>query len=298
MTGDLNGVTNSFTFELVLKTPCDLSSFVSITTEAKPVDVSYIITSFTEAAPYSLPLPNPIVVTTPFQHDWCGPVDLKVYFQDNQEVDGPVTITPFFEVLRYDEVTNSLDIFSTNPELIGIHSIKLVYTLRDYNVISFTDYFTIDFLDPCEEPGYSFVDTTAQSDTPIFTYSGSDESYDISVLFVARPSFCALTYSSCTLETAGVADLCTINVNSFDSVTGILTLNTLDVVAFPIGLYQFTFEASIESALTVTGSETYSIEFQDPCLFQDSLTLPTGGPFIYEYILSDDTATVIDMMVS
>ena len=80
--------------------------------------------------------------------------------------------------------------------------------------------------------------------------------------------------------------------------TGILTLNTLDTVAFPIGLYQFTFEASIGSGPTVTGAETYSIDFQDPCLFQDSLTLPTGGPFIYEYILSDDTATVIDKMVS
>ena len=80
MTGDVNGVTNSFTFDLVLKTPCDLTSFVSITTEPMPVGASYIITSFSDTAPYSLPLPDPTVVTTPFQHDWCGPVDLKVYF--------------------------------------------------------------------------------------------------------------------------------------------------------------------------------------------------------------------------
>ena len=103
-----------------------------------------------------------------------------------------MAITPSFEVLSYDEVTNSLEIFSTNPDLVGTHSIKLVYTLRDYSVINLTDSFTIDFLDPCEEPGYSFVDTTAQSDLPIFTYSGTDESYDISVLFTARPSFCVL----------------------------------------------------------------------------------------------------------
>ena len=76
--------------------------------------------------------------------------------------------------------------------------------------------------------------------------------------------------------------------------TGILTINTIDTIAFPIDLYQFTFGASIGAGPTVTSTETYSIDFQDPCLFQDSLTLPTGGPFVYEYILSDDTATIID----
>ena len=134
-------------------------------------------------------------------------------------------------------MTNSLQIFSTNPDLIGTHSIKLDYTLRDYNVISTTDFFTITFLDPCEETGYAFIDTIAQSDSPIFTYSGSDESYDISVLFTPRPPFCQLSYPSCTLDTAGVADLCTVNANSYDPVTGILTLNTVDTISFPKGIY-------------------------------------------------------------
>ena len=151
-------------------------------------------------------------------------------------------------------------------------------------------------MDPCEEPGYAFVDTIVQSDVPIFTFTGSDESYDISVLFTPRPPFCQLSYSSCTLDTPGVTDLCTVNADSYDPATGILTLNTMDKIAYPIGLYQFTFGASIGAGATASGSETYTIDFKDPCLYQDSLDVPTGGP--YEYILSDATATVIDQMVS
>ena len=122
-------------------------------------------------------------------------------------------------------------------------------------------------MDPCEETGYAFVDTILQSDAPIFTYSGSDESYDISVLFTPRPLFCQLSYPSCTLDTTGVVDLCIMNANSYDSATGILTINTLDTTAFPIGLYQFTFGASIGSGPSTTGSETYMIDFKDPCLY-------------------------------
>ena len=66
MTGDVNGVTNSFSFDLVLKTPCDLPSFVSIATEPMPVGATYIVTSFTDAAPFSLPLPSFTQETVPF----------------------------------------------------------------------------------------------------------------------------------------------------------------------------------------------------------------------------------------
>lgn len=67
--------------------------------------------------------------------------------------------------------------------MIGTHSIKLVYALRDYSVITRTEFFTITFLDPCELPGHAFIDTLAQSQQATFLYLGTDEIFDVSVLF-------------------------------------------------------------------------------------------------------------------
>ena len=44
-------------------------------------------------------------------------------------------MSPPLEVLNHDVANNNLDIFATDPGLIGPHSIGLTYTLRDYPAI-------------------------------------------------------------------------------------------------------------------------------------------------------------------
>lgn len=80
VTGGVNGATNSFQFELDLMTSCDREAFVSIAIGALPVDPEYIITDFSESNPYRLSLPRGTADTLPFRHDWCGEVDLQVFF--------------------------------------------------------------------------------------------------------------------------------------------------------------------------------------------------------------------------
>ena len=90
-------------------------------------------------------------------------------------------------------------------------------------------------------------------------------------------------------------DLCTFLVNSFDPDIGSLYIKTTDTATFPIGNYQFEFSASLVDQPSVTSTEIYTIEFQDPCLHQTGLTLPAGGPFAYEYTITDDPMPIAQM---
>ena len=82
-------------------------------------------------------------------------------------------------------------------------------------------------------------------------------------------------------------NLCSHVINSFDTEKGELVLNTIDTATFPLGIYEFEFSASLIKNPDITSRETYLIEFQDPCLHQTELQLPTGGPFVYEYTITD-----------
>ena len=71
------------------------------------------------------------------------------------------TITPTFEILNYDAASNSLEIFTENPDWIGTHSVTLIWTMRMYPTRKASQEFEMTILDPCKETGYAFVDTIA-----------------------------------------------------------------------------------------------------------------------------------------
>ena len=79
----LNGEQSSFMFELHIKTPCDLNSFVSIEPETMDAIYVYIVTDKSADDPFVIDFPSRSVITTPFQHDWCGDIITEVFFQLN-----------------------------------------------------------------------------------------------------------------------------------------------------------------------------------------------------------------------
>ena len=211
VTGQVNGVENSFTFVLDLLTPCDRQDFVSISPGSIAPMFIYVIGDYSVTFPFEIDVPDAPVVTNPFQHDLCGTVETTVFFKNTQQI-GVDTITPPLEVLNYFEdetedciavkggftctysYVRTIEIFTSNTDLIGLHSFLVEYRLTDYPQIGSSLSFIVDFQDPCAKLGYGDVNTIPQSNTPIFTYSGSDELYEIAGLFQPSPTFCDVTY--------------------------------------------------------------------------------------------------------
>ena len=160
--GNVNDVENSFTFTLSLKTPCDQADFVQIVAGPMTTTYDYIVTDYSVMAPFEITLADATVVTSPIQHDFCGPIKTEVFFQNTQliEVD---TITPAFDVLNYyesqqqdcifvkkgqlctDTFVRTVEIFAKNPDLIGTQRFTVRYSLQEQSMIETRVNFEVTF---------------------------------------------------------------------------------------------------------------------------------------------------------
>ena len=70
---------------------------------------------------------------------------------------------------------------------------------------------------------------------------------------------------TCTTTSTGTLDLCTHSDVDFDSTTGRLVINTIDVYSLPMGTYELEISASTGQGPTVQVIENYKIIMVHPC---------------------------------
>ena len=158
--------------------------------------------------------------------------------------------------MRYDQRTQTFDLFSENLSLVGIKTIEVQAYFKDYPLVTSSapnPTETIQIFDPCERP--TGLADPGQTQTEYF-YSEGGLAYKVND-FVPSPSFCPVTYEC-------VSSNCLLSELAFKS-DGSLRFTTSDLKKFPPGKIEFTLRGSVGSLVPKTIDTSIKIILVDPC---------------------------------
>lgn len=252
-------------FNLRISNPCIDLDFVQINKEALPMGLTYALWDY-EPVPDGFKFTHdPFTVSTqPFDHELCGEVRYKVYFEGR-------LLSKTSAPLSYDTLTRQFEIYSEDWNLIGFHSIEVEGYFVDHPAMTTVApklATTIEIEHPCLRPAKISAKDSLTPHSYFYEEGGID--FFAEDNFTVDPPVCNITFECLEVQKIdGGSDNDVRCVDpdavTFDPATGWLNFETADIDKYSLGQYRFFMRGTTGLVNKISADYSFIMRLANPC---------------------------------